>query len=107
MLRRLWRWLWGEPEIDPLVETMRLLVQSNAKNNEMTMEMVTAMGEASQKQADVLNSYLKLFQTPGEPQRWKFDPVQQNEEELTAAGFPSDASEREQAEWVLDNLQDL
>lgn len=107
MLRKWWRCLWGQPEIDPLVETMRLLVQSNSKNNEMTMEMVTAMGEASQKQAEVLNSYLKLFQTPGEPQRWEHDPIQQNEDELTEAGFPSDATEHEQAKWVLDNLERL
>ena len=105
MLRRLWRWVWGEPEIDPLVETMRLLVQSNSKNNEMTMEMVTAMGEASQKQAEVLNSYLKLFQEPGEPRRWEYDPIEQNTEELTAAGFPFAGTDHEQTEWVLDNLE--
>ncbi len=103
-IRQLWTKIIGEKPEDPLVRVLEMIAENQKTTTESVMGAVKAIGEASQKQAQVLESYLKLFSTPGEPQRWENDPTALNESQLIAAGFPKEGSEAEQAQWILDNL---
>jgi hypothetical protein len=105
MLMWLWRLLItgtpGPSRTDVLLQT---LIEQQSKTNDALFNAVAQIGEASQRQAEVLNSYLKLFQGPGEPQRWVDEPEEHNAADLIKQGYPKDGSEAEQAEWVLKHL---
>ena len=109
MLKKLWRLIWGEPDPDKLMAMFEILMEKQDKTQAMVFRAVQSIGDASTKQAEVLSQYLKLFQTPGEPQHWTFDQDQEvaNLEELEKSGFPKEGTEKEQAEWVLANLERL
>ena len=106
MLKWLWRLIYGEPSPDRTQVLLEILIQNQEKTTQAVMNAVAQIGEASQKQADVLNSYLKLFQTPGEPQHWEQDEfdAERNEADLIKQGYPVKGTEAEQAEWVLGHL---
>lgn len=107
MLKKLWRWLVGTSGPSRTDVLLEILIENQQKTTQAVMNAVAQIGEASSKQAEVLSQYLKLFQTPGEPQRWTEDMEQDNKDELLASGFPAEASEEEQAKWVLNNLDRL
>lgn len=107
MLLKLWRWLIGTPSpsrTDVLLET---LIESQGRTQQAMLTAIAAIEHTAERQAEVLSQYLKLFQTPGEPERWTFDMEQENKAELAKLGFPSGATEAEQAEWVLTHLEQL
>ena len=107
MLKRFWRWLWGQPEPDKLAALMEIVIANQEKTFQGVLNAVAQIGQASEKQAEVLSQYLKLFQTPGDPTRWEHDPEAENNEDLTKMGFPSGGTDSEQASWVLDNISRL
>ncbi len=94
----------GPSRTDVLLQT---LIEQQARTNDAVFNAVAQIGEASQKQALVLESYLKLFQGPGEPTRWVEDKEEDNTEELVKQGFPVSGNEGEQAEWILKHLDIL
>lgn len=104
MLKRLWRWLWGEPEPNVLEALIKNMLAQQGKIHQQMFNAVQAMGESSSKQAEVLQSYLKLFQNTEAPTAWRDDPEAENTAALEAQGFPSKGTEAEQAEWVLEHL---
>lgn len=85
-------------------EVLQRVLDMQQETQAAVLRAVQTMAEASGKQAQVLQAYLELFKTPGEPERWEHDPQAQNMDELLRAGFPKDATEAEQAEWVLKHL---
>lgn len=92
-----------------LLET---LIESQQRTQQATLTAIATISDAAAKQADVLNSYLKLFQQPGEPQPWRHpeaDEVDEarNMDEMVKLGFPQQGTEAEQAEWVLKNIDRL
>lgn len=110
MLKRLWRYIWGEPDPDTALEMLRIIVENQEKVHTSVMGAVAATVAASEKQAEVLAGYLKLFQTPGDPQAWKEPtPEEEGERSMKALGFDPDGkwSEAEMAEWVLKNIDKL
>lgn len=107
MLKRFWCYLFGEPEPDKLTALMEIIIENQEKTFQGVMNAVNSIGQASEKQAEVLSQYLKLFSTPGEPTRWEHDAVAENTREMEELGFPSGGTEAEQAQWVLDNLERL
>lgn len=92
---------------DPMLGMVATLIEQQQQTQLAIISMAQEMAAATSKQAEVLNSYLKLFQTPGEPQRWEADPEADNRKELEAAGFPFAGTEKEQAEWVMNNMDRL
>lgn len=102
-----WPWTRSQKRHEEMLATFQVIT---AEQNKVHMAMINAMSEmanASAKNAEVLNSYLKLFQTEGEPQRWVDEPEERNAEELAKLGFPKEGTEAQQAEWVLQHLEDL
>lgn len=104
MIRRFWYWLFGE---SPTLHLINELIANQQEQSIKMMEAVSTVVSASQKQAEVLHSYLELFKSPGEPQRWAYDMEEDNKRELSAKGFPIEGTEAEQAQWILDNLDQL
>lgn len=95
------------PKQDTTLKVIELVQEMMTHSQEMNLRTVAAvesMTVTSQKHADILSKYLGLFQSPGEPRRWVDEPEAENEKALLDRGFPKDASEQEQAEWVLANL---
>lgn len=110
MLKKLWRWIWGEPDPNQLEAMFKVMVESQQDTQKMLFSAVSAMGDASSKQAQVLEQYLKLFSSPGEPQTWQRDEEAENLAELAKMNYPSnwkDLSDRDQADWVLKHLGEL
>lgn len=99
---------WDTPtKVDPAIELLELLkivIENQEKTQSQFMVGVNAMAEASAKQAEVLSQYLKLFQSPGEPDRWVYEMEEENKQELAKQGFPAEGSEAEMAEWVLRHM---
>lgn len=87
-----------------VIELVKDMMQHSQEMNLRTVAAVESMTITSQKHADILSKYLDLFQSPGEPRRWVDEPEKANEKAMLDRGFPKDASEAEQAEWVLANL---
>jgi ribosomal protein S12 methylthiotransferase accessory factor YcaO len=100
------RWPWTKRH-EELIGAINTMIASHDKTNLAVMTAVTEMAQASAKQADVLNQYLKLFQSPEDPVRWERDPEQENQDQLIKMGFPKDGTDSEQAAWVLDNISSL
>jgi hypothetical protein len=98
---------WWNRKPDPFLARLDIILESQERTQLAFIQAVKAMADASSKQAEVLTQYLKLFQTPGEPQVWRANPEKENEVELLAAGFPKDGTEAEQAEWALQHLDIL
>lgn len=108
MMRRLWRWLVGNPEPDRLQALVEILIESQQRTQQATLNAIATISNSAEAQAKVLAEYLKLFQTPGEPTSRTFDPdvvdEDANKEELAKMGFPVAGTEKEQADWVLKNI---
>src|SRR5688572_9273196 len=105
MLKKLWRWLWGEPDPDTSLEMLRIIVANQEKTQHAMMTAVESIVEAGNKQADVLSNYLKLFQNAGTPEKWdEPTPEEESQRSMKAMGFDSEWSEDKQAEWVLANI---
>lgn len=107
MLKRLWRYVWGNPDPDTSLEMLRVIVENQEKSQASMMRAVEATIAASEKQAEVLSNYLKLFQSPGEPQAWtEQTPEEEGERSMKEMGFNpnNDWTETQQAEWVLANI---
>ena len=102
-----WPWTRRAKEHAEVMAAIQVMVESQNKVNLAVIQAVTEMAGASSKQADVLNSYLKLFQTSGDPEFYVPDPQKDNMDHLIEAGFPKEASEAEQAEWVLKHLDEV
>jgi len=110
MLKRFWRWFYGEPEPDATMEMMKIIVQNQERTQQAMMAAVTQTIAAGEKQAEVLSAYLKLFSSPGEPQAWtEQTPAEEGEKSMKEMGFNPGGnwSESQQAEWVLAHIQDL
>src|SRR3990167_7006651 len=107
MLRKWWRYIVGTPNPSPIELLVKAFVENQEKSQQLIFNAVTVIGEASSKQAEVLQAYLKLFSGTGEPQRWERDMVQENVDDLTARGFPTNGTEITQAEWVLAHINEL
>lgn len=108
MLRRFWVWLMGPAEPNPLFAVMEQLLLNQERANSQTFEAIQAMNTTSQKQAEVMQSYLKLF-TPNTADAARNGWREGEEKEdigITHPGFPKDGSEAEQAEWVLAHLDE-
>lgn len=103
MLRRFWVWLWGP---SPLMIELAKMGEQQERLTQTVMHTVQQLGAASEKQAEVLGMYLKLFQTPGDPQRWEHDEQGENSRVLAAKGFPAGDDEAAQAQWVLDHMHE-
>lgn len=108
MLRKFWLWLVGQSPTDLLLE--RLIsqqAQAQVASTAMVGKLlgtIEGVSSASVEQSKVLETYLKLFQATGEPQRFVATPEEDREMEMAEAGFPKDASEQDQAKWVLDHM---
>lgn len=87
-----------------VIELVKDMLHNSQEMNLRTVAAVESMTITSQKHADILSKYLDLFQSPGEPTRWVDEPEKENEKDLINRGFPKDASDQEQAEWILANL---
>ena len=110
MLKKFWRFLWGAPEPDTTLEVLRIIVSNQEKSQVAMMNAVQATVAASEKQAEVLTNYLKLFQTPGDPSHWtEPTPEEEGEQSMKEMGFnpKGDWTETQQAEWTLANLHRL
>jgi len=101
-------WRKKDEQVEKLIQTLDLVIKNQQQMTTTVMNTVQAFSEVASKQADVLNKYLDLFKTPGDPQRWTDEPdPEEKKAELIAAGFPHGASEAEQAQWVLDHLGEV
>lgn len=108
MLKKLWRRVWGEPDPDTTLEMMRIIVENQEKSQNAMMSAVTSIIHASEKQAEVLSTYLKLFQSAGDPQAWQEEtPQDASTKEMMAMGFDPKWPEAQQAEWVLKHIESL
>lgn len=109
MLKTFWRYLWGEPDPDTSLEILRIIVENQEKTQAAVMNAVNSMAQASDKQAEVLSSYLKLFNGAGDPTSWKEDETKEaeNKASLTEMGLDLSWDEAKQAEWVLANIDKL
>jgi hypothetical protein len=110
MLKRFWRWLYGEPEPDTTMEMMRIIVQNQERTQTAMMAAVTQTIAAGEKQAEVLSQYLKLFSGSGEPTSWtEQTPAEEGSKDMKAMGFNPEGkwTEAEQAEWILGHLEQL
>lgn len=96
-------WPWTKRHQE-LMGVINALIESQNKTNLAVMEAVGQMASTAGKQAEVLDSYLKLFKTEEAPSRWEPDPEGDNMRDLERAGFPKTGTEAEQAEWVLQHL---
>lgn len=101
-----WSWPWSAPKVDPVVLALNAMIESQRETSAMVIQAVQSISGAAEKQAEVLKSYLALFTTPGEPQRFTAEQVEEEENlaELAKQGFPSEGTEVEQAEWVLARI---
>jgi len=107
-LKQVWRKVWGEPDPDTTLEMMRIIVENQEKSQNAMMAAVTATIHASEKQAEVLSQYLKLFQSTGNPEAWTEDtPQDASTKEMQAMGFDPKWDEAKQAEWVLAHIESL
>lgn len=105
MLKKLWRYVWGEPDPDTTLEMMKIIVENQEKSQQAMMSAVTSVIQASEKQGEVLGQYLKLFQSSGDPQAWtEPTPEDASVTEMKEMGFDPTWTEAEQAEWVLANI---
>lgn len=108
MLKKLWRWFYGEPEPDTVLEMMRVIVQNQEKSQVAMMSAVQSTIDAGARQAEVLASYLKLFQSPGDPQSWKEStPEDESVTDMKSKGFDASWPEDKQAEWVLAHIGEI
>lgn len=94
----------GPSREDRMLEMMEKMLEHTQQLTTRNLAAVEAMSTTAQKYAEVLGEYIQLFKQPGEPERWVDDPVAKNMAELKAAGFPTEKTEAEQAEWILENL---
>lgn len=69
-----------------------------------TLEAVQTIARAAERQAGVLNEYLKLFQNAQQPKRWAADADAEDKDYLREQGFPVDASLEEQQRWLAEQL---
>lgn len=92
------------PKPDPMLLLMEHLVKNQETQAAMMAEAMRGVFEASKKQADVLQGYLDLFKGGNDPERWTRNEKVENLEDLKRDGFPIDASEAEQAEWILKHM---
>lgn len=101
-------WRRKDEQVEKLIQTLDLVIKNQQQMTVTVMNTVQAFSEVASKQADVLNKYLDLFKTPGEPQRWtdEHDP-EEKQQDMIAAGFPHNGTEAEQAQWVLDHLGEV
>lgn len=109
-IKQMWRKVWGDPEPNHIVEMLKLTLANQEATQEKVFEAIGKIAEASQKQADVLGQYLKLFQPASEgdqPERWEYQPNKLTLEEMVLHGLPKDANEKQQAEWILDHLNKI
>jgi hypothetical protein len=101
-------WRRKDEQVERLIATLDLVIKNQQQMTTTVMNTVQAFSEVASKQADVLNKYLDLFKTPGEPQRWTDEYDEEaKKQELAVKGFPHGGSEAEQAQWVLDHLGDV
>ncbi len=108
MLKRFWRWFYGEPDPDTTLEMLRIIVQNQEKTQLQMMAAVNSVVEAGQKQSEVLGAYLKLFQNSGDPQTWvESTPEEESQKAMEAMGFDAKWPEDKQAEWVLAHIDKL
>lgn len=118
MIKRFWAWFWGPSTrderffslVEKIIDSQQEIVESQRQQTTIFASAMESVGEASKRNAEVLQSYLKLFATPEEPRSWKFDEV--NEEEnlsdlMSQDGFPKDGSDADMAQWVLDNMSKM
>jgi hypothetical protein len=85
----------------------RLVMENQEKSQQMMMTAVESTVEAGKKQADVLTSYLKLFQpsTVDAPSSWQETTDEElSQKGMQEMGFDPTWPEAKQAEWVLANI---
>lgn len=106
MLRTFWRWLFGPSIAETLLNRLDQQVADNRAAQEKMMngmfDSMKSVADASTQQSQVLSQYLKLFQTSDQPTSWQYDQEELNKKAWEKAGFPVDKTEKEQAEWVLE-----
>lgn len=116
MIKRFWAWFWGPSTrderffslVEKVIDSQQEIVESQRQQTMTIMSAMESVGEASKRNAEVLQSYLKLFSTPEEPRSWKFDDVEDDlnmENLLSQDGFPKDGSDADMAQWVLNNME--
>ena len=108
-LKQLWREFYGKPGPNETVEMLKVMLSNQDAMQERVFLAIGKIAEASQKQADVLTQYLKLFQTTGNevPERWENQPDMLTLEDMVKNGMPKDADEKTQARWVLEHLDKI
>jgi len=89
------------------MEMFKLLIENQQKTSQSVINAVDSISVASSKQAEVLGKYLDLFKSPDDPRHWTEQPEQENLDELIKLGFPKEASEADQAKWILDHLGEI
>jgi hypothetical protein len=75
MLRRLWERIWGPSRADVM---FKMILENQASQQQLLFNAVASLTNASGEQAKVLGEYMKLFTSPGEPQRWELDQEAEN-----------------------------
>lgn len=91
---------------DQLLELVSKVLQQNAETQRAFLEVTNRISETAKQQGEVLARYLDLFKTPSEPRRWtaQQNDAQEMKKILEAEGYPFGGDEKEQAEWLAENL---
>ena len=87
-----------------LFALLNIVIEQQGKTQHSVMNATNEVAKVCESQGKVLGSYLQMFQTPDEPQRYTRDIKKENRRYLADKGFPVDGSDTEQAQWVLENM---
>lgn len=95
-----------ERERDVFVQTLATIAESFAEAQRASHEAVAKLAEASTAQATALQEHLSLFRVTGAPVSRVMRDQDEYEKELQRLGFPTEASMREQLNFVLRGTED-
>ena len=87
-----------------LFALLNIVIEQQGKTQNSVMNATNEVAKVCESQGKVLGSYLQMFQTPDEPQRYTRDIKKENRQFLEGKGFPLEGTETEQAKRVLENM---
>ena len=101
-----WWWLPSWKRIAQLEAKLQTLIDNQDMLTDKLLDSVNRMTAVAESQSAIVQRWISMFDQSSEREtkRWTRDVKQENAEFLEDKGFPFDASESEQAEWVKKDL---